>query len=164
MDTSQTHISVLLQEAVAAVVHDRDGCYVDGTYGRGGHSQAILVAGDDLARPLGLLGAAVDDNRGDDLAHARVWKECFHVIARRERGEALKLCPAEGDSLHARGDELGTQHDEVPAFGLVHHAGPLETIAHWLCAPLSLTCRVLRSFAHLRARRGHRFHHSRIIR
>ena len=36
------HIPVLLTEAVEALVSDADGLYVDGTYGRGGHSFEIL--------------------------------------------------------------------------------------------------------------------------
>ena len=36
------HLSVLLPEAVDALVTDEDGIYVDGTFGRGGHSRAIL--------------------------------------------------------------------------------------------------------------------------
>jgi 16S rRNA (cytosine1402-N4)-methyltransferase len=37
------HRTVLLHEAVDALVWDADGVYVDGTYGRGGHSRAILA-------------------------------------------------------------------------------------------------------------------------
>ncbi|PID64785.1 MAG: 16S rRNA (cytosine(1402)-N(4))-methyltransferase, partial [Gammaproteobacteria bacterium] len=37
------HITVLLQEAVEALQIDPDGCYFDGTFGRGGHSRAILA-------------------------------------------------------------------------------------------------------------------------
>ncbi|MDE2583764.1 MAG: 16S rRNA (cytosine(1402)-N(4))-methyltransferase RsmH [Betaproteobacteria bacterium] len=36
------HVTVLLQEAVAALRVDPAGIYVDGTFGRGGHSRAIL--------------------------------------------------------------------------------------------------------------------------
>ena len=36
------HTTVLLDEAVAALVQQPGGTYVDGTYGRGGHSRAIL--------------------------------------------------------------------------------------------------------------------------
>jgi 16S rRNA (cytosine1402-N4)-methyltransferase len=35
------HQTVLLEEAVHALITNRNGTYVDGTYGRGGHSQAI---------------------------------------------------------------------------------------------------------------------------
>jgi 16S rRNA (cytosine1402-N4)-methyltransferase len=37
------HQPVLLREAVDALVTRRDGTYVDGTFGRGGHSRAILA-------------------------------------------------------------------------------------------------------------------------
>ena len=36
------HLSVLLREAVDALVADADGTYVDGTFGRGGHARAVL--------------------------------------------------------------------------------------------------------------------------
>ena len=36
------HQAVLLQEAVDALVTDKDGFYIDGTFGRGGHSRLIL--------------------------------------------------------------------------------------------------------------------------
>ncbi len=36
------HETVLLHEAVEALITDRDGIYVDGTFGRGGHSRLIL--------------------------------------------------------------------------------------------------------------------------
>ena len=38
------HVSVLLAEAVAALAIQGKGIYVDGTFGRGGHSRAILDA------------------------------------------------------------------------------------------------------------------------
>ncbi len=41
MDTP-THITVLLNEAVDALAIQADGVYVDGTFGRGGHSRLIL--------------------------------------------------------------------------------------------------------------------------
>ena len=36
------HISVLLEEALDGLAVQPDGLYVDGTFGRGGHSRAIL--------------------------------------------------------------------------------------------------------------------------
>ena len=38
-----THTTVLLAEAVDALVQAQDGVYVDGTFGRGGHARAILA-------------------------------------------------------------------------------------------------------------------------
>lgn len=38
-----THTTVLLEEAVAALAIKPDGVYVDGTFGRGGHSRKILA-------------------------------------------------------------------------------------------------------------------------
>jgi 16S rRNA (cytosine1402-N4)-methyltransferase len=38
-----THTTVLLEEAVQALLGPRDGLYVDGTFGRGGHARAILA-------------------------------------------------------------------------------------------------------------------------
>ena len=40
--TDSAHVPVLAQEAVAALAIDPDGVYVDGTFGRGGHSRLIL--------------------------------------------------------------------------------------------------------------------------
>jgi 16S rRNA (cytosine1402-N4)-methyltransferase len=40
-DSTTTHLTVLLHEAVAGLAIQPDGIYVDGTFGRGGHSQLI---------------------------------------------------------------------------------------------------------------------------
>ena len=43
MGTAARHDTVLLTEAVDALVMRPDGIYVDGTYGRGGHARAVLA-------------------------------------------------------------------------------------------------------------------------
>ncbi|MDP1683099.1 MAG: 16S rRNA (cytosine(1402)-N(4))-methyltransferase RsmH, partial [Burkholderiales bacterium] len=43
MSESSQHVPVLLEEAVDALNVKPDGVYVDATFGRGGHSQAILA-------------------------------------------------------------------------------------------------------------------------
>ncbi len=48
------HQTVLLEEAVAALVTDQAGCYIDGTFGRGGHSRKILQALSPQGRLLGI--------------------------------------------------------------------------------------------------------------
>ncbi len=42
-NTTSTHITVLLEEAVHALAIKSNGTYVDGTFGRGGHSKKILA-------------------------------------------------------------------------------------------------------------------------
>ena len=61
------HVTVLLQEAVDALVTDASGAYVDGTFGRGGHSSKILasLAGD------GKLLAIDKDLEAIDFAQQR---------------------------------------------------------------------------------------------
>jgi 16S rRNA (cytosine1402-N4)-methyltransferase len=48
------HQTVLLREAVEALVTVRDGYYVDGTFGRGGHSREILAALSEEGHLLGV--------------------------------------------------------------------------------------------------------------
>ncbi|WP_148254667.1 16S rRNA (cytosine(1402)-N(4))-methyltransferase RsmH [Aidingimonas lacisalsi] len=40
--STHRHASVLLDGAVDTLIHDPDGTYIDGTFGRGGHARAIL--------------------------------------------------------------------------------------------------------------------------
>ena len=47
------HITVLLEEAVEQLALRADGCYVDGTFGRGGHSRLILEGLGAQGRLLG---------------------------------------------------------------------------------------------------------------
>jgi len=42
MGNELQHRTVLLEEAVDALVTRADGVYVDGTFGRGGHSRLVL--------------------------------------------------------------------------------------------------------------------------
>ena len=48
-----THTTVLLQETVDAVLTEPDGIYVDGTFGRGGHSRLLLSRLGPRARLIG---------------------------------------------------------------------------------------------------------------
>lgn len=48
------HITVLLDEAVDLLVQDPDGFYVDGTFGRGGHTALILDRLSDSGRVMGI--------------------------------------------------------------------------------------------------------------
>ncbi len=48
------HVTVLLQEAVAALNVRADGVYIDGTFGRGGHSRLILSKLSDRGHLFGI--------------------------------------------------------------------------------------------------------------
>ncbi|MCY4427758.1 MAG: 16S rRNA (cytosine(1402)-N(4))-methyltransferase RsmH [Halieaceae bacterium] len=65
------HRAVLLQEAVSALVTVTNGCYVDGTFGCGGHSRAILSVLGNEGRLLAMdkdpqaCAVAVEFSNGD---------------------------------------------------------------------------------------------------
>jgi 16S rRNA (cytosine1402-N4)-methyltransferase len=66
-----SHVTVLLHEAVAALNIEKDGIYIDGTFGRGGHSRKILQELGPQGRLIALdrdlaavqAGQAIDDAR-----------------------------------------------------------------------------------------------------
>lgn len=53
-EADHVHLTVLLQEAAEALVTDKQGRYVDGTFGRGGHSREVLSLLGDAGRLLGI--------------------------------------------------------------------------------------------------------------
>ncbi|MDX2346134.1 MAG: 16S rRNA (cytosine(1402)-N(4))-methyltransferase RsmH [Legionella sp.] len=70
-----THKPVLLEEAIDALKLVPNGIYVDGTFGRGGHSQVIL----DALGPLGRL--IVLDKDADAISHAKkLFKQDTRVL------------------------------------------------------------------------------------
>ena len=85
LPTSPTHITVLLSEAVDALAIKPDGVYVDGTFGRGGHSRAILER-------LGADGRLIAIDRDP------------HAI---EAGAALAAADGRFSLYHATLSELG---------------------------------------------------------
>ncbi|MBV0932688.1 16S rRNA (cytosine(1402)-N(4))-methyltransferase RsmH [Marinobacterium weihaiense] len=54
MSQTFSHITVLLEEAVQTLVDDPDGFYIDGTFGRGGHSALILKSLSDKGRLMAI--------------------------------------------------------------------------------------------------------------
>ena len=70
------HITVLLQEAVDGLAIRPDGIYVDGTFGRGGHSRLIL----QQLGPQGRLYAIDRDPQA--VAVAKEWQDPrFEIIS-----------------------------------------------------------------------------------
>ncbi|MGE8496191.1 MAG: 16S rRNA (cytosine(1402)-N(4))-methyltransferase RsmH [Pseudomonas sp.] len=68
MTSSFSHITVLLEEAVEGLALRADGCYLDGTFGRGGHSRLILERLGPDGRLLGFDKDPLAIATGDALA------------------------------------------------------------------------------------------------
>ena len=73
--TAWSHTTVLLPEAVQALVMQPDGIYVDGTFGRGGHARAVLA----LLGPAGRL-VAFDKDLEAVAAAAQVQDARFTMV------------------------------------------------------------------------------------
>ena len=72
MELQTQHDAVLLDEAVQALVIDPDGKYIDCTFGRGGHSRAVL----DLLSEKGQLLAFDKDPQAIEVANNLKAQDC----------------------------------------------------------------------------------------
>ncbi|MFN2328586.1 MAG: 16S rRNA (cytosine(1402)-N(4))-methyltransferase RsmH [Chromatocurvus sp.] len=135
------HETVLLREAVSALVTTADGFYVDGTFGRGGHSRRIL----DSLNADGRLLAVDKDPQAEGLARQWMQSEPRLSFYRGSFADlpahllANNLPPLDGILL-----DLGVsspQLDEGQRGFSFQHDGPLdmrmdnsrgETAAEWL--------------------------------
>ena len=75
--TQAEHVSVLLAESVSALSVQADGSYLDGTFGRGGHSREIL----SLLSPSGQLMAVDKDPAAEASAKAFADDSRFKFVA-----------------------------------------------------------------------------------
>ena len=75
--TQAEHVSVLLAESVSALSVRADGSYLDGTFGRGGHSREIL----SLLSPDGQLLAVDKDPAAEASAKALADDSRFKFVA-----------------------------------------------------------------------------------
>ena len=72
------HQTVLLREAVDALVTRPTGFYVDGTFGRGGHSRYLLQRLEPTGRLLGVDKDPAAQEAARELAAADSRFEFFH--------------------------------------------------------------------------------------
>lgn len=98
MSASGAHIPVLLTEAVAALAIRSNGTYVDATFGRGGHSRAILAALGAEGRLIALDRDPQAITEGQSLAHSDSRFQIVHAPFSRlaETLQALGIAQVDG--------------------------------------------------------------------
>lgn len=152
MQAEWRHQTVLLNEAVQALSINPDGHYVDATFGRGGHSRAIL----QRLSPQGRL--TVFDKDPQAIAEAQALAAADARVALRHEGfRALgELGAASVDGVLM---DLGVSSPQIddPARGFsFRHDGPLDmrmdttrgqSVAQWLeTVPVSTLAEVIRDY------------------
>ena len=90
--TTWQHIPVLLPEAIDAIATRPDGVYVDGTFGRGGHSRALLAR----LSPQGRLLAFDKDPEAVAVAQQLAAEDSRFAIAHQGFAELASELAARG--------------------------------------------------------------------
>jgi 16S rRNA (cytosine1402-N4)-methyltransferase len=125
--TSLQHVTVLLQEAVDALVTHPAGFYVDGTFGRGGHSALVL----QQLSPEGRLLGIDKDLAAIAVANQRFAEDKRFEIAHGSFAELAELIEARGMTGKVDGVllDLGVsspQLDEAERGFSFQNDGPLD--------------------------------------
>lgn len=152
--SAASHITVLLHEAVEALAIRPDGIYVDGTFGRGGHSRAILAR----LGPSGRLIAFDRDPVAVAAGHA-VQDPRFELVHAPFSDFAAALAERGVEQVDGVLLDLGVsspQLDEAERGMSFRFDAPLDmrmdttrgvTAAEWLAeAPVADITRVLREY------------------
>lgn len=119
----RAHQPVLLEEAIAALMVSADGVYLDGTFGRGGHSARIL----DALSPSGALIGFDQDPAAVAAAGELAERDPrfqFHAVNFQSLGDRVSPASLSGVLL-----DLGVSSPQLdePARGFsFSHDGPLD--------------------------------------
>ena len=119
----RAHQPVLLEEAIAALMVSADGVYLDGTFGRGGHSSRILDALSPAGSLIGLDQDPAAMEAASQLAH-RDPRFQFHAVTFEALGDWVAPASLSGALL-----DLGVsspQLDEAARGFSFSHDGPLD--------------------------------------
>lgn len=155
--TQPAHFSVLLAESVEALINNENGAYIDGTFGRGGHSRAIL----EKLGPAGRLIAFDKDPQAVSAGEALQQEDPRFAIEHRSFVHLADVAAREG--LTGRVDgillDLGVsspQLDQADRGFSFLSDGPLDmrmdsskgiSAAEWInSAPESEIVRVLKEY------------------
>ena len=135
MDTPWTHTTVLLNEAIEALVTTADGHYVDATFGRGGHSRLLL----SKLNPQGRLTAFDKDTEA--LAEARLIQDSRFAIRHAGFKDLADLQPASVQGILMDLGISSPQVDNAARGFSFRNDGPLDmrmdttrgqSVADWL--------------------------------
>jgi 16S rRNA (cytosine1402-N4)-methyltransferase len=124
MTTSLQHAPVLLEEAVRALEVRADGIYVDCTFGRGGHSRAILARLGTEGRLIGLDRDPAAVDAGRDIVDGRF--EIVHAAFSELREVLARLGVAAVDGVLLDLGVSSTQLDDPQRGFSFRHSGPLD--------------------------------------
>ncbi len=151
MQTS-VHATVLLAEAVEALVQSLSGCYIDGTFGRGGHSRAIL----QRLGPTGRLTVFDKDPAAIDVAQGLQAQDARVEVIHDGFSTMGQLGPACADGLLLDLGVSSPQIDTAERGFSFRFDGPLDmrmdnsrgtTVAQWLLtASISQLTEVIRDY------------------
>ncbi len=129
------HQTVLLHEAVQALVQDPNGHYVDGTFGRGGHSRLIL-------QTLGAQGRLTAFDRDPEaVAVAQQWQDARFGIRHATFSELGQLPEASVQGVLLDLGISSPQIDDAQRGFSFRHDGPLDmrmdpssgvSVSNWL--------------------------------
>jgi len=90
-DSQKVHFSVMLNESIDGLNIKKDGFYIDGTFGRGGHSRAIL----ERLGENGHLLAIDQDPQAIEYANATIKNPSFE-IQHGSFEQVVEFCKARG--------------------------------------------------------------------
>ena len=155
--STQQHVPVLLNEALKAMDIKPDGIYIDGTYGRGGHSQVYLsqlspqgklfVLDQDLAAIADAREKHTDDER------VKIFHQSFEDLL--VLGNSENVC-GKVDGIFFDLGVSSPQLDNAERGFSFNHEGPLDmrmnngegqTAAEWLARVTEPElCKVLREY------------------
>ena len=134
------HQPVMLEEVLELLLTDYNGFYMDGTFGRGGHSRALLARLGPKARLVGVDRDPEAVAAGEELARE---DDRFHMVSRRF--DCLdEVVPEQGRPLQGLLLDLGVsspQLEEASRGFSFRQDGPLdmrmdprhgESVAQWL--------------------------------
>jgi len=152
VETTWSHLTVLLTEAVQALSINPDGHYVDATFGRGGHSRAIL----QRLSPQGRLTVFDKDPQAIEVARQLAAQDARVSVRHSGFASMAELPPASVDGLLM---DLGVSSPQIddPARGFsFRHDGPLDmrmdttrgqSVAQWLeTVPIPTLTEVIRDY------------------